>query len=867
MATGILRIQAFAARQSAPVEGVTVNIVGDGFTAARMTDAEGNAADVTLTAPDCALSLEEDNTTRLPYAVCSLTASKAGYRTVRIQGIQVFAGQVTLAQPEMIPETEEDRDVENPPIVIPPHPLFAGGGGSGRAPADPCAPRVLDRVIIPKNITVHLGKPAASARNVTVSFRRYIANVASSEVYPTWPESALRANIHCQISLALNRIYTEWYPSRGYSFNITNSTSYDQYYVHGRTVFDVMVRLTDDIFNTYLRKTGTVNPYYSEYCDGKSVTCPGLKQWGTVTLAKQGKTPLQILKYYYGSNIEIVRTNNIQAIPQSYPGSPLRQGDSGTAVFTLQRQLNRIAKDYPFFGKLTVDGVFGPRMVSTVKTFQRQFNLTADGVVGRQTWYKISYIYVSVKDLAELTSEGETSSGTLSDGSWGGTALRTGSTGSAVEQVQFWLNTLAQYESAIPSLAVDGSYGAATASAVRAFQRRYGLTVDGVVGRETWNAIYNEFRSIQSDNGTPNAYPGTTLREGASGQNVRLVQFWLKIAHTVYSRLNDLTVDGRFGAATTAAVKRFQTYFGLTSDGVVGRTTWNKLYEVYNDIANKLLSSSLRPGEYPGILRRGSSGTAVRELQFYLYLLSAYESSIPAVGIDGSFGAATENAVRAYQRFAGLTVDGIVGRTTWESLYGKASALRSSGPVVTLKRLPYPGQPLTVGSEGSDVLYYTILLRRIAYYFESVEAPPLATGYTGETAAATRSAQALLGLPETGIADAETWTAVEALSLQLATGMPNPDRDAAREMAYPGRAMKEGSVGPDVMQIEQWINGRANLCCGEGFVRDNASFGPAETVAVKAAQARAGLQQTGTVGRETWAALRAQSYACDLEEG
>ena len=866
MATGILRIQAFAARQSAPVEGVTVNIVGDGFTAVRMTDAEGNAADVTLTAPDCALSLEEDNTTHLPYAVCSLTASKAGYRTVRIQGIQVFAGQVTLAQPEMIPETEEGRDVEDPPIVIPPHPLFAGGGGSGRAPADPCAPRVLDRVIIPKNITVHLGKPAASARNVTVSFRSYIANVASSEVYPTWPESALRANIHCQISLALNRIYTEWYPSRGYSFNITNSTSYDQYYVHGRTVFDVMVRLTDDIFNTYLRKTGTVNPYYSEYCDGKSVTCPGLKQWGTVTLAKQGKTPLQILKYYYGSNIEIVRTNNIQAIPQSYPGSPLRQGDSGTAVFTLQRQLNRIAKDYPFFGKLTVDGVFGPRMASTVKTFQRQFNLTADGVVGRQTWYKISYIYVSVKDLAELTSEGETSSGTLSDGSWGGTALRTGSTGSAVEQVQFWLNTLAQYESALPSLAVDGRYGAATASAVRAFQRRYGLTVDGVVGRETWNAIYNEFRSIQSDNGTPNAYPGTALREGASGQNVRLVQFWLKIAHTVYSRLNDITVDGKFGAATTAAVKRFQTYFGLTSDGVVGRTTWNKLYEVYNDIANKLLSSSLRPGEYPGILRRGSSGTAVRELQFYLYLLSAYESSIPAVGIDGSFGAATENAVRAYQRFAGLTVDGIVGRATWESLYGKASALRSSGPVVTLKRLPYPGQPLTVGSEGSDVLYYTILLRRIAYYFESVEAPPLATGYTGETAAATRSAQALLGLPETGIADAETWTAVEALSLQLATGMPNPDRDAAREMAYPGRAMKEGSVGPDVMQIEQWINGRANLCCGEGFVRDNASFGPAETVAVKAAQARAGLHQTGTVGRATWAALRAQSCACDLEE-
>ena len=683
-----------------------------------------------------------------------------------------------------------------------------------------------------------------------------------------WPEQALRANIHCQISLALNRIYTEWYPSKGYSFNITNSTSYDQYYVHGRTVFDVMVRLTDDIFNTYIRKTGTVNPYYAEYCDGKSVTCPGLKQWGTLTLANQGRSALSILKYYYGSNIEIIRTNNIQSIPQSYPGSPLRQGSTGAAVFTLQRQLNRITKDYPFLGLLTVDGIFGRKMTETVKKFQKQFNLTADGVVGRSTWYKISYIYVSVKDLAELTSEGETFSGTLPDSSWnfGSSVLKQGSTGSEVEQVQFWLSTLAQYESSIPSVTVDGVYGSGTAAAVRAFQRLYGLRVDGIVGLTTWTELYDQFRNIQSDNGTPNAYPGTALRQGSSGQNVRLVQFWLKIARTVYSSLNNVTVDGIFGSSTTAAVRRFQTYFGLTSDGVVGRTTWNKLYEVYNDIANRLLSPSLRPGEYPGVLRNGSTGTAVRELQFYLYLMSAYQSSIPSVSIDGRFGAATEAAVRAYQRFAGLTVDGIVGRVTWESLYGKASALRSSGPVVTLKRLPYPGKPLTVGSEGSDVLYYTILLRRIAYYFESVEAPPLATGYTGETAAATRNAQALLGLPETGIADAETWTAVEALSLQLATGMPNPDRDAAREMAYPGRAMKEGSVGPDVMQIEQWINGRANLCCGEGFVRDNSSFGPAETVAVKAAQARAGLQQTGTVGRETWAALRAQSCACDLEE-
>ena len=864
--TGTLRIQTFAARQSAPVEGVTVAVQGDGFTLHRITDATGSVADIPIEAPACALSLDEDNTTR-PYAIVSLTAAKPGYRTVRIEGIQIFAGQVTLAQPQMLPDTEEGRDIPNAPIIIPPHALFAGSGGSGPQPRENCTPRVLEQVIIPKNITVHLGKPAAAARNVTVSFRDYIANVASSEVYPTWPEQALRANIHCQISLALNRIYTEWYPSKGYTFNITNSTSYDQYYVHGRTVFDVMVRITDDIFNTYLRKRGTVNPYYSEYCDGKSVTCPGLKQWGTVTLANQGRTALQILKYYYGNDIEIVRTNNIQSIPQSYPGSPIRQGDSGTAVFTLQRQLNRITKDYPFLGKLTVDGVFGSRMAATVRAFQKQFNLTADGMVGRQTWYKISYIYVSVKDLAELTSEGEVSSGTLSDGTWGGTVLRTGSTGSAVEQLQFWLNTLAQYESSIPSLTVDGVYGTGTANAVRAFQRKYGLTVDGVVGRATWTEVYDQFRSIQSDNGTPNAYPGTALREGASGQNVRLVQFWLKIARTVYPSLSNVTVDGRFGSATAAAVRRFQTYFGLTSDGVVGRTTWNKLYEVYNDIANKLLSSSLRPGEYPGVLRNGSSGTAVRELQFYLYLMSAYESSIPAIAIDGQFGASTEATVRAYQRFAGLTVDGIVGRTTWNSLYDKASTLRASGPVVTLKRLPYPGTPLTVGSSGSAVLYYSLLLQRIAYYFTSVVSPPLSDQYTDETAAATRSAQELLSLPETGIADADTWTAVEALSLQLAAHAPNPDRDTPPSTAYPGRAIAEGSAGQEVGQVERWLNRRAQLSCDEDYVADNNRFGAADAAAVRAVQQQAGLLVTGTVDRETWAALQAQSCEhCNEEE-
>ena len=396
MASGTLRIQSYAARFSAPIPDADILVTGDGFTANVTTGEDGNAPDFTIPTPDCIYSLDENNDTVRPYALVDITASKAGYRTVRIENVQIFPGQITLAQPELVPSGGEVQPIADEPIVIPPHALWAGTGGSGPAPdEDIPIPSVLDRVIVPLKITVHLGKPAASAQNVTVGFQEYIANVASSEVYPTWPEQALRANIHAQISLALNRIYTEWYPSKGYTFNITNSTSYDQYFVYGRTIFDVMTRLTADIFNTYVRKTGTVNPYYTEYCDGKSVTCPGMKQWGTVTEAEKGKNALQILQYYYGSDTEIVRTSNIQAIPESYPGSPLRVGSTGTAVYTLQRQLNRITKDYPFFGLLTVDGIFGQAMKSTVEKFQKQFGLTVDGVVGRATWYKISYVYRS----------------------------------------------------------------------------------------------------------------------------------------------------------------------------------------------------------------------------------------------------------------------------------------------------------------------------------------------------------------------------------------------------------------------------------------------------------------------------------------
>lgn len=399
MPSGTLQVYTALAENAAPLPGVTVLVLNEaGTQIARLTTNDvGSAPELVLTAPDEAYSLDEANTTVRPYAVYQLRAEMTGFQTIELEGVQVFAGHQTVARLQFLPAARTLPEVETE--TIPEHPLFAGDGGSGPAPIGQCAAaRVLSEVVVPKKITVHLARPAVSAANVTVSFQDYIANVASSEVYPTWPEQALRANILAQISLALNRIWTEWYPSRGYSFNITNSPGVDQAYVRGRTVFAVMERLTAELFNTYVRRTGDAEPYYTEYCDGKSVTCPGMKQWGTVDRAKEGKSALEILRYYYGSRVQLVTTNNIASIPQSYPGSPLRRGSTGTAVSVLQKQLSRIAKDYPSFGKPAITGTFDEATENSVKKFQKQFSLTVDGVVGKATWYKISYIYVSVKD-------------------------------------------------------------------------------------------------------------------------------------------------------------------------------------------------------------------------------------------------------------------------------------------------------------------------------------------------------------------------------------------------------------------------------------------------------------------------------------
>lgn len=681
---------------------------------------------------------------------------------------------------------------------------------------------------------------------------------------PAWPEQALRANILAQISLALNRIWTEWYPSRGYSFNITGSPAVDQSFTEGRTVYAVMERLTAELFSTYVRRTGDAEPYFTEYCDGKLVTCKGMKQWGTVDRANEGKNALQILRYYYGNDVNLVTTNNIAAIPESYPGSPLRRGSTGTEVRILQRQLDRIAKDYPAFGKPTVNGTFDSATESCVKAFQKYFSLTADGVVGRSTWYKISYIYVSVKELAQLTSEGESWAGTVTGGVWPGVVLRRGDTGPYVELVQFWLSTLAEFDTAIPDLTVDGNFGAGTEKSVKAFQTENGLTADGVVGQATWDALYLAWVDVQSDMGGT-AYPGTALRTGSKGNDVRLVQFWLRIAADNYSSLQTVTVDGNFGSGTAAAVKAFQSLFGLTADGIVGRTTWAKLNEVGIAVANKLVDPGVEPGQFITTLRQGSTGTPVRALQYYLRLIAEYWAGVPSVAVDGVFGAATTESVKAWQQQAGLTVDGIVGPATWQSIYENAMRMAASGPVVRLSPLPEPARTLQPGDVGTEVLVLSQMLTFLAQWLPDIPAPGQTDVFDAAVELAVQAAQRLLGLPVTGQVAAEDWQLFTAAASALYTVTPTA---AAPEPAgvWPGAALAAGSAGPAVLQVQQWLNVLGSVYCGYSFVEETGVL-DAQTLAVlEAYQEKVGLDPVGVVDDATWLSLRAAAAPYAAQE-
>lgn len=383
---------------------------------------------------------------------------------------------------------------------------------------------------VPQRITVHLGPPSSNAENVTVSFVDYVKNVASSEIYPTWDESALRANILAIVSFALNRVYTEFYRSRGYDFDITSSTAYDQYFVKGRSYFENVAQIVDELFNDYLRRPSFVEPLAAKFCNGTTVTCEGLSQWGSQNLAQQGFNSTQILRNYYG-DVEIVRNAPIRGISSSCPATPLRAGSTGPNVIIVQTSINRIAQNYPAIPKIpTIDGIYGSRTETSVRSFQQIFGLTPDGVVGCQTWYALVRLYTAVTSLSELRSLGQQ----FYNINWSPpNGLNVGDTGDKVRLLQYMLSVLSAHISTIPPLAVDGIYGQDTKAAVLAAQRRFNLPETGSVGAQTWDAIYDQYSGIETANfRSAETFPAQNAGRTNNGRNTQ---------RTNYARTTTLT--------------------------------------------------------------------------------------------------------------------------------------------------------------------------------------------------------------------------------------------------------------------------------------------------------------------------------------
>ena len=405
-ATGQLQITVTANVGLIPIQNasITISFTGepDSTVETLTTNSSGQTDTIDLKTPPLQYSLTPNSP--MPYSEYTLSVTAPGYEPVIVSGVEVLPDVTAVQNIEMIP-TEMTQDTEEI-IAIPDHTLY--GDYPPKIPEDEIKPMdesgeiVLSRVVIPEYIIVHDGVPADStAANYYVRYRDYIKNVVSSEIYATWPESAIYANTLAIMSFTLNRVYTEWYRNKGYNFTITSSTAYDQKWIYGRNIYSNIDRLVDSIFANYLSRPGVRQPIFTAYCDGRNVTCNGLSQWGSKYLGDEGYSPIEIIRYYYGSDMYINTAVAVSGVPSSWPGYNLNIGASGDKVLQIQQQLNRIAQNYPAIPRIAADGIYGPGTANAVRTFQRIFNLPQSGIVDYPTWYKISEIYVGVSRISE----------------------------------------------------------------------------------------------------------------------------------------------------------------------------------------------------------------------------------------------------------------------------------------------------------------------------------------------------------------------------------------------------------------------------------------------------------------------------------
>ncbi|WP_315111070.1 peptidoglycan-binding protein [Clostridium intestinale] len=698
MAKGYILVRLFKVKDALPITKAKLKITNaenkevvyeneDAF------DISGRSKNIEVITPEKSLSLKPYEEGILPYGVYDIEVDSEKDGKVIVEGVSVFEENTSIQNIEIVEESNKNNFKSSPKqIVISPQKLVMKNG-LGTKQGISITPYVLDEVYIPEFIIVHLGAPSAAAENVTVGFIDYIKNVASSEIYPTWPEEALKANIYCQISFALNRIYTEWYRNKGYSFQITNSTAYDQYFIKGRNIFENISKIVDDIFSKYIITIGNKTPFFAQYCNGTTVTCDGLSQWGTVDLAKAGMEAFGIIKYYFGDDKELVRATIIEGIPESYPGIPLRLNDINENVKVIQKQLNRISKNFPAIPKIPLeDGNFGKDTEEAVKTFQRTFNLTPDGIVGRATWYRISSIYVGVKRLAELEQEPEEEiKEPEGDGKYPGYLLKYGSRGEKVREMQSYLAEIAKYYN-IPSILPDGIFGNITKQTVIEFQRLFGLDADGIVGVNTWDMIYNVYKKLERKNIREtyiysSDYPGYVLKEYLISDDIKWLQTYLNAIAKFYKEVPTIAVDGIYRKRTRNAVSSFQRLFGLSPTGEIGYNDWNKLISVYKSLGDEKDNKRIENiYDYPGlpIMIEDEDGY-VTILQKYINILSKNNYRVHQVNVTGYFNEETELAVKKLQKEFDLPPTGKVDETTWNKILSIYKALYT-GDFVKRKR-------------------------------------------------------------------------------------------------------------------------------------------------------------------------------------
>lgn len=438
--------------------------------------------------------------------------------------------------------------------------------------------------IVPTSITVHLGDPDSVARDITIPFTDYISNVAASEIYPTWPRASIEANVYAIISFALNRVYNEWYRSKGYNFDITSSPIYDQAYTLNRSTYENIDDIVNDIFDNYVVKGNQIQPYFTRYCDGRKTTCEGLSQWGSVSLANQGKSTLDILRTYYGNDISIKYDAPVGEVEEGYPGSPVGLGYAGNPVLAIQRDLRRIRKNYPAIPDITGSlGIYDQETENAVKKFQEIFTLPITGVVDKGTWYKIKYVYNSVKKLSDLYSEGlseEEATFLYTD------LLKYGDTGIEVEYIHYFLDAIAFLDPDIPRLPTNSIYNNNTVTMVKAFQEKYGLPVTGEFDYTDWTVLKNAYRTIlksfplEYQEFVNDLYPDYFLVRGTIGNDVRRFQMFLYEICRRDKSIPGVRVNGVFDELTEKSVRKLQSDYGFDVNGVVGPLLWRKVVEL-----------------------------------------------------------------------------------------------------------------------------------------------------------------------------------------------------------------------------------------------------------------------------------------------